>query len=392
MKHSHIFYIAGALLCVAPHISRAEGDVPRESGVFGVNRRVATTPDSSQPYDCGVSGVFSVPTIFVPDHAAAVAFGRANSKPTFYLGARIEQGGGIGGFEVDAGVQYEWEGASYIDDRGFATTINPGYGIFVRTTNADEPDNYDSNPFKNQPGNNSYVVPQGNYRFGPGTLNDGVTSVDLKLLFDPAFIQPLNVYFGQGAHLQVNAIGASAQPDGFGPSGRIDAHHGVRVRSRGAGGLANISMKRVVGITQGGTVPVNYTGNLNFPLFQVDKYYEEDGSIMYQSIFSGGKIASNAVAPSWQSWDAVGINIDQTRTGSIPGPNTLDQTYVGIPGPVIQHAPSALPIFGYPGIANPASTAASRYKDETIDINLRRAVLVTGDFVKPTVQFPGFTG
>ena len=393
MKNSHVFYIAGALLCIAPHMSRAEGEVPRTDGVFGVNRRVVTTPDTSQPYNCGVDGVFSIPTIFVPSNVAAA--NGANSKPTFYLGARIDQGPSVGGFEVDAGVQYESQGVSYTDPNGVVVLVNPGYGIFVRTSNADEQDLNLGNPFRNDPGNNSYVVPQGRYRFGPNTLNNGVTVIGLTLLFDPHFNGP--AYIGHRAHLQADVIGAAGQPGGFGSPGRVDAHHGVRVRTRGAGGLANVSMKRVVGITQGGTVrnaagvvTIDYRQNLNFPLFGADQYYEEDGSYMRQCIFVEGRIASNAVAPSWQSWDTV--DIDQLRTGSIPGPNVSDQTYTNIPGPVIRHAPSALPIFQYPDIADPSSTDSSRYKAETMNINLRRAVAVTGNVVTPVFQTPGVSG
>ncbi len=381
MKKSHVFYIAGAILCIAPLTSRAEGDKPtREFGVFGVNRRVITTPDNTS---CGVSGIFTIPVIFVPSDVYSRTTG-ANSKPTFYLGAKIEKAGGD--FEVDAGVQYESQSAPYTftdpsEGRPRTGTLAPGYGIFVRTSNTSVPAGPNNSI-------NSYAVPSDGsigYRFGPGTFNPGVAAVNLTLLFYRS--GPANI--DRKAYLQTNLIGASAQPNG---NGRVDAHYGEVVRRGGEGGLTQIQMKRVVGITQGGTAPeisTDFTTHLNFPLFADEKYYEEDGSFMRNSAFSAGRIASNIAAPSWQDWDALANRIDQGNTGSIPGPATLDQSYVGIPylpiiGPFVPHAPSALPIFQYPGIADPASeTMPSRYKNETIDINLRRAVTVSGDLVTP---------
>ena len=388
MKKLHILYITGAFLCIVPQTIRAEGEVPRTYGVYGVNRRIITRPSTAQPYT-GVAGTFTVPTIFVPGQVywapspgatPDVIEGRANSKPTFYLGGRIDLGEDAGNFEVDAGVQYEWQaftaGRPDPNDPTQRITdyIPPGFGIFVRTSNAQW-----STP-------NTWRQPYG-YRFGPFTLNPGVTSVEMELLFERTGV-PL---VGYRSHLETNLVGAAMQPNG---NGMIEANDGNRVRLT----LDGMQMKRVVGITQGGGgyLPLAFPLDVN----AADRYYEEDGSYMHDIRFSEGRIAINPNIPSpvWQRWDVAAQNdaIDQEDTGSIPGHLVEDQTQRAPAAVRGMHLPSATPIFTYRSLDDtnqpPNSEISSRYRDETMSISLRRAVQVIGDVVSIGEAGPGTSG
>ena len=385
MKKLTNFVACTTLLCLLPQFAQAEGTVTVEehSGVFGANRRVKTLPAPDLPY-CGVKGNFTIPTVFVPvgvyipqpprNQSPNIIDGRANSKPTFYLGAQQERAGG--NFEVDAGIQYEWQAfgteTTRIDPNTGLTVfgyVPPGYSIFVRTSNAD---------FGDAGSPKSWVSPPGGYRFGAGTQNSNAHDVDLKLLFER---QQFGTTFK--SYLDVFVYGADAQP----AESRIYAHHGVSVL---AANLAQMRVKRVVGITQGGN---SYPGALHFPLVTIplasQAYYEEDGSYMRGVVFRDGEVATNVASPGWQGWDVVAANggIDQTNegTGSAPGPFVRDQTLLSPVNVRGQHLISSLPVINYPDrtdtTQSPVDTQPNRYSFETIDVNLRKAVTVTGNVI-----------
>lgn len=243
----------------------------------------------------------------------------------------------------------------------------PGYALFVRTSNAD---------FGDAGSPDSWVSPPGGYRFGAGTQNPNASDVDLKLLFQ-------RQQFGSTfkAYLDVFVHGADSQPS----ESKIYAHHGVSVL---ATNLQSMRVKRVVGITQGGAA---YPSALHFPLVTIpnasNTYYEEDGSYMRGVIFRDGEVATNVASPSWQGWDTVAANggMDQAGTGSAPGPFVRDQTLLSPANIRGQHLLSSLPVINYPGRTDPTQspldTQPFRYKYEVVDVNLRKAVSVTGNVI-----------
>lgn len=393
MKNQIPFLMACAAIAVT-QVAYSEGTIPAggSTGSLGVNRRVITNPAATSTpafQYCGVRGIFDVPTIFVPLGRVGIGLlqpNRANSKPTFYLGASAQKAGG--NFEVDAGVQYEWRAAvvaPYNDPSTGASVpasvAPPGYLVFVRNTNADFT-------------NNQFLTAAGGWRCGPGTLNPAVSDFRLDWSFERRG-SSFNVFFA--GLLKVDAAGANAQPrdPNDGVPGRFYAANGALLRQN----LTGMRMKRVVGITQGaqpaqGAVPA-YPVTLHFPLNSASPFYEEDGSYMIGCKFTNGEIATNAASPSWVTWDSVptGGNIDQTRTGSSPGPTVTDRTFRQPAAIAGTPAPGALPVFAYStpsGISIPsASTAPSRYRDETVDINLRRAVPIVGEVVTPGTSSVG---
>lgn len=337
------------------------------SNSWGVNRRVLTNAASSGAVAsqyCGVRGNFTFPRIFVPSgpilNPGVIPPNRADSKPTFYLGARRN------GFEVDAGLQYEWRAMTY----GNNQIANPGYSVFVRISNPDFT-------------TGGTVNPLGAWRCGPGTSNNSVSSFDLQWLFQRTTITSYKGY------LKISANGAVEQPRGVNDApGIVSAANGANIRQN----IIGMRMKKVVGITQGTPSSPNYPVNHEFPLSSGNGYYSEDGSYMY-SFFSGGELATNAISPAWFPWDSAAGgtgDIDLSQTGISPGAQVLDKTFTQPTAIRSTSAVVALPVFQFVdnSLAPIPSTTAipSRYRSEGTAISLRRAIPVYGELIAPSAN------
>ena len=205
-------------------VSIAHAEVPLEAGinvagantgVEGVNRRILTNASTSGQDYSGVRGVFDVPTIFVPSGGFSTpspAPSRANSKPTFYLGAAVDTssdpndpnaGSANDGFEIDAGVQYEWQAV-------VATTTDPSTGVVTTKT---VPSGYiifvNSHTPQYAPINDQRQA-AGAWRCGPETENPSVSNFELSWLFEPSRIGGTLV--GWNGKLSIIATDANEQP------------------------------------------------------------------------------------------------------------------------------------------------------------------------------------
>lgn len=390
-----------SILCMNCTIAQAEGVLPTPdvaAAIRGANRRVVTASDAGNGKGyTAVRGTFDVPNVFVPSGPyygggmAPPPGNRVNSLPTFYLGCNHKNDytdPTEAAFEVDAGVQYQWKAASGSDQYGNPFYAPPGWEVFVKVSNSAV--------------NSGSANPTGYWRAGPGTDNPNVTSFSLEWNFERA-----NYGVGYYGYLKVGAMGAVTQPATAGdlPGTVYACNHQLILGPTDTAGT-NFRAKRVVGITQGGkrpsfaydydrwlSFPRNSTDNYDFQrdannniLFGSDGYplggsglYGEDGTYMRGCHFYNGQVGSGLGrdAVTWVDWDQAVI--DDANTGFYPGGN--DKTGA----PVI----SSLPVFDfkYPAsITGPAGAGLvmpARYKEETVDVNLRSAKTKIGVIVTP---------
>ena len=381
--------ILSASLIAMPAIVWADGPLPTPasgSGVFGANRRVITTPNGLN----GVRGSFTVPTFRVPtDFYAPLVLvntirdgNSANSKPGFYLGCKQDPADSVDGdpddtakLDVDAGVIWEPRRIKIGDG---STTVPPGFSIFVFTKG-------------DYARGGVHVNPVSQWRASVGAVggaNANVTQFDLtwriyRMKYGLIYLP------GYGGYLEVNAVGAGAQPtDRFGEPGRIYA----RGNNMGpddeqiCASTSAMRVKRVVAMNQGGK---DNSGRVAY--LPTNGIYEEDGSYMRGCVFGGitgqatGEVLNEFpiygaydTPTGWRQFSSVFV--DQNNTGYYPP--GFDQT-VGIP---LRPLATARKHFEFPGIpvANwdvPGNN--SRYDNETVNINLRNARQFVGDLVVP---------
>lgn len=392
MNKKIILYIAVATV---PNIVRADGPLPQPvagSGVFGANRRVLTVPGYN-----GVRGSFTVPTFRIPTSFYApkvlantiVDGNSANSKPGFYIGCRQDpadtndpQDDTIK-LDVDAGVIWETRALTASD----GTTLVPsGFAIFVLAKGYYAPTG------------GKQVNASGGWRAsvggGVGAPNAGVTKFDLTWrIYRRKFG---NFYIvGYGGYLEVNAVGAGAQPtDSFGEPGRIYAR-GSNDSEQLCDTISAMQVKRVVAINQGGRDrPVSLPPSRNAYL-PTNGIYEEDGSYLRGCVFGGvtgqprGEVLSEfPVKGAYDNptqWTDFSLSAQGTDTGYYP--SGYDQT-LGIPRRPLS---TSRKYFEFPGIPEAfwdsedwdPEDYQSRYDNETVNINLRNARAIVGNRVVP---------
>ena len=421
MKNRSTLICSALLLCIAfsSSVCIAQGQdtiLPEAdliaSDFFGANRRVI----SGLGYTA-VRGNFTIPTIRVPGGFNTPV---ANSKPTFYLGssqnAADDPTSSGTPSEADAGLQWEWESLPFYDGTRFLTTA-PGWTPFLTTSVGGAATNtrvYETT----SPG-----VFRG-WRCGPGTFNPDVTSVDLEWVIERGLTRNIPNTMSYG-YLRINAIGAVRQPDstssGTSPGKIYASNGGVLGQDNGTlvdfgPGTAGMRVKRVVGITQGGSYGRNrfrpggtsLPATLRFPLHlrNMDKICDEDGSYMRNCQFGGvagqdagqvcfGQTRQTSV-PNWQSWSAnadfnsvvTSVEVNAVRrSGWYPGGRDqqwLDPTsyFFGFPfQPPATSAALSLPHFEFLYDRGDSDSNNSRYDREKIDINLRSATPTDGNIV-----------
>lgn len=381
------------IICVlavfgSSHIVLAEGifpaPTPQSSGIYGANRRVIT---NAQGFN-GIRGSFSVPTIRIPTNFYAppligliIADGNsANSKPGFYLGCKLDPDDGTQNqLDVDAGVIYEPRLLPR-NENGSIKRIPPGYTVFINTKGTYAPNGVHT-------GAMGWRATVGG---GANPTNSNVTQFDLtwRVYRPRAYgnIGPFLPYYG--GYLQVNAIGADEQPtDEFGEMGRIYAR-GSNDTERICDSTAGMRVKRVIAINQGGGDGGGLTpGGAVIPArrayLPTNGIYENDGSYMRNSVFSGisGQTAGQAlfegpvygpydIPTAWYNLSSTFVGLDEVETGYYPGGS--DQTVSGS----TRSLSTALPHFSFPEIPVALWNSEgdrSRYDTERVNINLRNA-------------------
>ena len=409
--------LSGALFAPSALAQTEEDSVwpqpPLGAGIRGANRRVITL---RQGY-YGVRGRFQVPSIRIPTGnfapvgaAGYIADGNlANSKPGFYIGVNQGRGdipdGGDGStndpVEVDAGIIFEPRTITMGAGTG-ATTVEPGWTPFLRTTSK----------YTSSGGSVSTFVNASGWRAGAGTPNPDVTHFDLgwTIFEHERFLTRIGT---KGGLLYVYAEGANAQPsDKFTGEENYFFARDVANGTHICDTTVAMGAKRVVAMNQGGSfdhdnnpATPGLNSILTFPV-GAPGIYEEDGSFLRNCTFSGimrregmplgleptGQVR-NGIVPTQGSarddlsfqgvniWTAFGdAGIDLTpgfdSTGRYPGTN--DQTLRVAGGN--RNLPTSRPVIEFPNIALAAynTPTPARYNTETVNINLRRAVPVAG--------------
>ena len=314
--------------------------------------------------------------------------------------------------QVDAGIIFE----SHVVRLGLrGKTVNPGWSPFVRTSS------------KYTVGGTEGFAGAGNqWRAGFGTPNPNVTHFDLAwTIFE-------ETRFGfrvgnKGGLIYVYADGATAQPvDNItGESNYIYARDSANGKHICDTTIA-MGAKRVVAMNQGGVYNDDndnstafFNSYLTFPNGLPGPnnpgLYEEDGSYLRNCTFSGmrvrygtdtygllsagqvvrGTVPTEGIARdllsrnlatdidprlAWQDFDINTVDVTGgiDSTGRYPGDG--DQTVRDAALHPLRKLPTSRPIVEFPDIALATynTPTSARYTEETVNINLRKAIPVTG--------------
>lgn len=367
-------------------VVEAEGYVAPGGGQHGVNRRVKTYSGY-----VGVSGDFQMdfglpgPTITNPangDQGVAAASNTLGSSPSFYLGGRGPNLMG-GEFEVDAGLQYDWD----LNDDAYGRTgweafINR-HGIYTHPRIAQ---------------NGVWTIWRGQGRYYHLSYDvDEFGYIKLNV----AGTTPLGTFYWNPAAMP-NVPSPGNPPNTVSPgtpNGAVAPDYGVPVMNPNT--LNSQSVKRVIAMTRpAAAAPHQSDGSSLTCSFR-------NGTLVYLDPVSNGRTE--------EEWGLTGYNgdiIDQGETGYDTPANPAGDPAPNSPGAINSPAIDARLANGWPstssrykvdflnltfGPSTPPATvqigrtnlpvsqqatevgsSSSRYKSETVGINLRTATGILG--------------